>query len=958
MQRTRSGSILLLCLAIVGTLSLLVFGFVRMAQLQQESGAETTKQLLAREAARMGTAHALEQIIRDYATEPFTRLDGPARAPFLPHDLPYMTSGVEMTGHTATWDAAAKRYIGNDLDDVTSDRLLYTPLFTEWTQSGYEGTASFFSPTTEGGGLASSDGRGGYIEPNWHNRFTGPSAAAPAKLRFGQDMAGTALPQRHGALFLDEDFRPVGGDQLVARNAARYRLRYAVSVMDLDGSILMNPDPELDYRRFASADPAGLASPGPRDPDTVRAQHAIAPIISAYGAHGGHLGEEYSGATGGVKAEHVFIGRGSVTNIDQRPGDDTPRFFPLMFRRGSTDGSDFFQYFHTSDGAFGSPASPLRDGAYSLFSMSGVTAAPGGLQAVPLPVKISYMTCPPLRRALLGPQYSFFNLDRCMYGDSITLSAWGNHDGEVKSHGALTPFGRGLVRGADSRFSGPAATPWAVNLLTSPVMVVNGLVHGYLPPGALMSFSATLSGTTATPIRLESRTGRDLFVQKINPAFRYAAPAAEGVDPNYHVQHVLPGDAGYRLAADRYPGEMGFNGFATTALTSYVNDTLGFYLRAGNAGGAPGAPKPTLSVTQPPNYGLVKSGDGCEDAYGAFDPYTGMAFLRTTVNSETPNPTPSSYPIAGIHQQMYTLTPPDSVWRAVVQAMAAATAVARAQVMQYPTAVADPATLFDGGPWTDATVQGIADIDRLFLANLGIDIANPGSPIPPGAGAPQSLRAWYGTRTASPSNGAKIAYRSFVPGWNVASLRALPAFDDGAGTSTLRPHAPYTAAERTACIEMVLNDFRLSFFGANPAYADFQLLDLNGDGQVNCSALPSVGAGRAYDLGIDHCAPGATAVPRSAIAADSVFCLTGCFTVTKSHFWRVISRGEVWDNLFKTVAGQAALDTVVCVDPMDTAREVAAPANRDPVRGQYATHVMYQRWFFDFNRVSMSRKMW
>jgi hypothetical protein len=175
-----------------------------------------------------------------------------------------------------------------------------------------------------------------------------------------------------------------------------------------------------------------------------------------------------------------------------------------------------------------------------------------------------------------------------------------------------------------------------------------------------------------------------------------------------------------------------------------------------------------------------------------------------------------------------------------------------------------------------------------------------------------------------------------------------------AASASDRPNAPYVAAERTALAEMIINDFRVSFFGSNPAYPSFQVYDFNGDGKVNCSAFPQSGGGRWHDLGIDQFVPGTAA----SVPNRNLFSLTGNFTVTKSHFWRIMTRGEVWDNVFNSVVGQAALDTVLCVDPMDLATETTALNAAGANSGQYATHVMYQRWNYDFNRVMMSRKMW
>src|SRR5262245_42791446 len=80
---TRRGTILLVCLAIVTTLMVLAYAFVRAMRMQDVSNDSENREMLARAAAVTGTNHAIEQILRDYATEPLTRLDSPSRAAFV-----------------------------------------------------------------------------------------------------------------------------------------------------------------------------------------------------------------------------------------------------------------------------------------------------------------------------------------------------------------------------------------------------------------------------------------------------------------------------------------------------------------------------------------------------------------------------------------------------------------------------------------------------------------------------------------------------------------------------------------------------------------------------------------------------------------------------------------------------------------------------------------------------------
>ena len=71
----------------------------------------------------------------------------------------------------------------------------------------------------------------------------------------------------------------------------------------------------------------------------------------------------------------------------------------------------------------------------------------------------------------------------------------------------------------------------------------------------------------------------------------------------------------------------------------------------------------------------------------------------------------------------------------------------------------------------------------------------------------------------------------------------------------------------------------------------------------------------------------------SANAIDSWFSLTGCFYIGKSTHYRVLARGEVWDNLLHKAAAGVTLESVLVVDPEGA--------------GAGKTHIPYQRWHFN-----------
>jgi len=118
---------------------------------------------------------------------------------------------------------------------------------------------------------------------------------------------------------------------------------------------------------------------------------------------------------------------------------------------------------------------------------------------------------------------------------------------------------------------------------------------------------------------------------------------------------------------------------------------------------------------------------------------------------------------------------------------------------------------------------------------------------------------------------------------------------------------------------------------------------------VLCSAYPPnpLATSTETQLHLDqYAAPGQ--------AITTPFSLTGCFNLERSHFYRILSRGEVWDNFLKAPTSECLLDSVLCVDPADESNDLAAPPSQHPGR-QYSTHLMYQRTWSDAYRGDLAR---
>jgi hypothetical protein len=809
-----------------------------------------------------------------------------------------------------------------------------------------------------------------------------------------------------------------------ARQLARYRLRYALGCRDLDGNLTINAEPGIDWR-LLDASPAGASIPpgwtptaetlevfdanqngilDPGEQATMLAAHArvaragralpnlVLPMTSF----------DFQGDwnTTGPKAEHLLMGRGGVANYARfsaaNPG---PRTYPLMYRMPGDDYRLFSTQMMTP---YYAPNPPISQ-ATTLFTNTapGATGNPAGWE--PLAANAGLVW----RSVLNGPQFSFFNITRAMRGGNTTYPEDFGWDAAIWQ---LTPFQRGAAGGGPGTYGGPADTPWVVNLLTAPVATMRGMVMGYLPPGALQIHHVLNNGTwpgfpladpdmvppgspwggppmpppqltpgsNSTDYFSVTRLTRNLFVTTQSPAFaRYQPPqrttSAPPVSPDYNVLAAKPGEPGYLVPAARYPGAAAFDGMTPDAIV--VSDGLASLL---NLNLQPRVYDPYTNTPMYHPYQEYWDGHGAGGTGGIDANPPSDSGWNNWQNSYDPMPTqsdvngtyPSTYGRLTADYSMHKLDlRDDSFWKTMMTAYSNAWAVARRGHTHYATRyylpnVGDP--MHTNPVCAPAT---IADFDKLFLLCLGIDIANPSGV------APQS--GWIGDGGGNPV--------PFTPNYTIAGLAALPDVSPGSPS----PWTPSTSAaawaedlpanwwspakpgpvhvtprQRTAAMELMLNDFRLSFFGCDPSYvATFRPLDFNGDGAVNCSCYavgriatdPTLQA-----LGLDQqsTATGGmgdwdTAInPATGVTASDFvnsynitpFSLTGRVRIGRSHFWEVQVRGEVFDNVMKRPVTSATLQTVFAIDPTDE-----AGARNNP-GAQEASQTLFQRWQFDSYR--------
>ncbi|HAT09670.1 MAG TPA: hypothetical protein DCS97_03560 [Planctomycetes bacterium] len=208
----------------------------------------------------------------------------------------------------------------------------------------------------------------------------------------------------------------------------------------------------------------------------------------------------------------------------------------------------------------------------------------------------------------------------------------------------------------------------------------------------------------------------------------------------------------------------------------------------------------------------------------------------------------------------------------------------------------------------------VRDLDRFMLATLGEyfgcgnatynDATAPGSTL---TSKPHAIAGRDGgwNETSNPNKVMRIVpYTCSANIKNVGSLIAANVAD----ANKLK--------RKLINMERVLNDWRMSFFGANPTYGDFRPLDFDGDGWAVASC---------YTINIPYHPikpsagnpnyPAKQATDGIGPAPDHRFSLTGYFTLEKARYYRVLVRGELFDELTQKAVAEANMDAAFCVDP-------------------------------------------
>lgn len=963
---SRCGSMLFLLIMLLAVLTLIAFAFVRSIQLNTAASKADAMFLLTQGAAQAGLDHATEAILADYAKTSVKLRNGAGGYTTL-NNPPTVLEGAWRQPFTSLFRPNTRHNFGtvaesDDLsawDDVREEDQLDAPFAVFWWYGWNYAIGSSFN-----NGFTYHDGRGRFYEPGFFNRpWLGTESGAPPNLptvplRYTD--AAPAVPDHSKGLWLDEHLRPIDdADPILARRLARYRLRYAVGVEDLDGKLLANGDVWLEHPNVTDTNPAALpaiAGTSGNEPNAYRLQRLVrwSPVYF-------NLMQTIGGTAVGLRAEHVYFNRGSTANY-AKAADGFPVSWPLMWREVQQSNGTAG---HWSVFGFG-PGNSYPTQLYQYID--------GGNQMITAPSLAGGM---PLAKdatneslTLGGPQYSFENLRLA----NQNSSEGGNGDKAIY-HRMFTPFGRGMSANAETAtYKDDVDCPWRVNVMTASRNVISAMLNAYIPwrtrTGHYDSITfypqnKTDQGGNPFPHKGSpdlilttnvdrAEPARDCFIRTFNPSFLgYHGPTkATGLDSGLEPNWMTPDTRG---VADRYPGplmaaeplaSLGVNqgpddcgkDVGTMSIANANWTTAGFciYSQGGffNTPGDVGFAPPTdPGSVKPGDWSTLLDSDEKDGNKNAVKYYVWRwAYLKASADKY-------------LYKNSYFF---DMSW-----AMAQAISIQRMQWSQYDNGYGTswaPTHNVNFSPhalWNPAAYQTIADLDRLFLENLGIDITQPA--------ATTVTDGWTITwQWADPW----VIKRANIAINNIRTLRKL---DKLAST----PAGTYDSLNRSRVMELVLNDYRMSFFGSNPDYrAQFRPLDFNGDGVVHCSCYASNPNALPRPTTADNAAEGALPASLTAIEAgklrldqwqpvaandqgptvDTAFSIAGNFYIGKSRYYHVVTRGELWDNLIQRPVSGLTMDSVLAVDPAVSGAS-----------GLNGSSILYQRYHWNKYRGAMAR---
>lgn len=905
-MRHTTGSIFIFASGMLLVMVTMVYAFMTVARISRDSGRPLNLRSLAESAAQQGAAHALEVITRDYASQPFvpTHTNMLHRTAFAPIDTQRVNRHLADVTKYEPWGTPDSAEDENENDTKTESIL--TALYN----STYQGNATYHHRIQSfSAGRMLNPGLARYIEPGYyHSDMVGkpisfhldhptpadPSSPDPA-VRRGENY----LPDHNAPLYLDRDLTPVAD-----RRSARFRLRYAVAVEELSGHLPLSfQGPYTDGVAGANLPAVTMSVANSRMIDEI--DHAVGDR---------YADTMYNLVSGSRSSLGWMIAKGQGFGMGLYDDHSLSSFLGGVAQRW------------TQATVFDPPDTEIPAGRTAFASNRGPVATPG------------------MVHAWMRQQYGV---------DKIT-------DAPTKTAPSLcytfTPYGRkpnvvgsGTLENYRDSY---VDCPWQINLPTAVPEAVSRMVQAYLPREfrSVRYNTLEMSDFDGFDARGAARwkntvTVADDYYGSQNFIDLFASSAFAPLFA--HLGHPYPGTVPQATAT------------ASDPWISTLGDSIDLNGMTFSMFGHPSTDPREEKYTRPapPFWGMDVRNYSyllpMANNFTAKEEHVvgGQKWVRRTGTTATQQAL-----IAGEgywYDKSYWLDVAAAFYHAIGVAQLAWLAddgraydgnplAGRPQYVArspYPTtftaksswgsAVFESFTnpyllplLSDGKPSAardldmldrDADGDGAADspsgfdtieeVDRLFVYNLGEhwgDVTALPTLQVPAQGlyvVKDNVAAGFGVYPM-PQNYAKCVAR-LIPrttNFNILKLR----------NDVLAVADPANAPRQAALMELVVNDMRMSFFGASPNYPNFRGIDFDNDGTVRCSAYGSgscpVAAGRF----------GRMITPAS---GDARFSLTGCFILQKSRFYRAFIRGEVVDTVRMVPVSSAALEVVYAIDP-------------------------------------------
>jgi hypothetical protein len=888
------GSVLLVAISVVTILVAVAYGYLAAVRKTSDGIQALHFSDYSRLAARAGMAHACAVLDQEFLATPgkptsFNRALQFRRG-FMPIDS--YTEGL------ATVTLADDEPLGLEFgafdsneNDVKIENGLLESYTTQTRDEKTEALAFAYRGRGEPflRGTVSHPGGARWIEPGYFHRdlLANPVSFAPGYI------APPASVNVDQPLYLDDRLRPVA----VFGSGVRYRLRYAIAIEDLSSRLLNG----VAQRVNSAAGSVFTASPVPA-----------------------------AGFQAATETDPVLSLKYASSFVNQREAADSKPFLAWNSFQG------LGQYPESAIPAVSWGGAGATGAQVVTKSVAGSPVLPVDLPAVPPAGPILRYTAygAPANAVLAvanrGPWFSFESF------------AWPFQkiNGEQEAAFVYTPFGsRGDSSVAASRWNyryPEVDTPWRVNLLTAPPQVVFAMLYAYMPLETWTynvnspSYTLPLPAPPGTPYNIPSVSSSgvisatNLFndVPEFTGLFSHVAS-------NFDPLQLYPGVV--------RSGSAGFEGGAQPCWLRRIGKhvTVNEFSEPITADAAPAPARNDLGTIYSPLRGQV--GGFYKKPAQATNPATGQTWSGT---------------ITSLNQNGFYN---DSYYHDLYAALGHAIAVAQFAWMgdtgdpansatKYPLSWNDPMHPGLAGQPTIDSVTGtclefntVKKVDEQFVKNLGEDPRH----YPHGSRPSSPMRGLF---IDKPAPGGLTLYRrvarlvTYLPTYNIKQIRdsvGLVKEDYDPPALTAADVPPAKLVQVTNLMELVLNDMRLSFFGANPQYADFRPIDFNDDGKAYCS-------GYTTGFGVGSPPP----------AVDRRFSLTGYFVMQKSRYYRIFCRGELFDVLRNCSVSRTDSELVYALDPEGALFDL----NDQPIAGSPAmrTQTLYQRWLPDRYRGTQS----